>query len=127
MVCVRCGNAVDGEAKYCDRCGARIVSQPSTEGSPPEAGSPTNEVAAAEVALSSAAPRSFVYAPARRHAWWFPIGVWAIISAFFASVDVATTHMVSWSVWPIGVIGIFLVGVPILHRLERWSLARSAR
>lgn len=68
-----------------------------------------------------------VYNPAQRHAWWFPIGVWAILSVFFLFADVMVTHGISWSVWPVGVIGIFLVGFPLLRRLEAWSLARRGK
>ncbi len=125
MDCNRCGARNDDDAAYCDRCGAALRpagAAPTREGSP-----------AGPVLLSSPVgpmPRSVepvVYAPARRHAWWFPIGVWAILSAFFLFADLMVTHAISWSIWPVGVTGIFLVGFPLLGRLEQWSLARGGK
>ncbi len=71
--------------------------------------------AAAPAPPPPAAP-PMVYPPAHHHVWWYPIGVWVILAAFFAFMDVATTHAITWSIWPIGVLGIFMVGIP-LHTL----------
>jgi hypothetical protein len=65
-----------------------------------------------------APPPRVVYPPSRPRAWWYPIGVWVILSAFFAFIDLASTRAVSWSIWPIGILGIFMVGFPLLHLLE---------
>lgn len=66
-------------------------------------------------------PPPVYYRPAQQRAWWYPIGVWAILAAFFLFVDLSTTGRVSWSVWPIGILGIFMLGFPLLHRLEMWA------
>ena len=66
-------------------------------------------------------PAPYAYRPARRRAWWYPIGVWVIFSAFFLFIDLAATRTVTWSVWPIGILGIFMVGFPVLRLLEEWS------
>lgn len=64
-------------------------------------------------------PPPVVFPPAQRRAWWYPIGVWVILSGFFLFVDAVPDGEVQWAYWPIGIIGIFLVGFPLLNRLER--------
>ncbi len=65
-----------------------------------------------------------VYPPFRHHAWWYPIGVWVILAGFFAFLDLTTTHTITWSVWPIGILGIFMVGLPLLNLLEEKTQSR---
>ena len=121
MFCSRCGARNDDDAKYCEKCGADL-------GAMPRPG-----VAGAASATSTAPPRppmppptgpTMVYPPSNRHAWWYPIGVWVILSAFFAFIDLATTHTITWSVWPIGILGIFMVGFPLLHLVEERTARR---
>jgi len=65
-----------------------------------------------------------VYPPSHHHAWWYPIGVWVILSAFFSFIDLTTTHSITWSVWPIGIMGIFMVGIPLLNLVEERTAGR---
>ena len=109
MFCSRCGARNDDDAKYCEKCGADLGVMPR----------PT--VPAAAAAPPVLAPAPLVYPPSRRHAWWYPVGVWVILSAFFAFMDLATTHAITWSVWPIGILGIFMVGFPLLNLVEERS------
>ena len=109
MFCSRCGARNDDDAKYCEKCGADL-------GAMPRPGTP---VAAA--APPVAAPAPVVYPPSHRHAWWYPIGVWVVLSAFFAFMDLMTSHTLTWSVWPIGILGIFMVGFPLLNLVEERS------
>ena len=112
MYCSRCGARNDEDARYCERCGADL-------GAMPRPGAPgTAPAVPAAPPLPSAPAPPLVYPPAHPRAWWYPIGVWVILSAFFAFIDVAGTHTISWSVWPIGILGIFMVGFPLLHLLE---------
>ncbi|HYM39090.1 MAG TPA: zinc-ribbon domain-containing protein [Thermoplasmata archaeon] len=110
MYCSRCGARNDEDAKFCEKCGADLATmpRPSVTGAPPRApvGPP----------LPPMPP--MVYPPARPHLWWYPIGVWVILAGFFAFIDVATTHAITWSIWPIGILGIFMVGFPLLHLVE---------
>ncbi len=106
MFCSRCGARNDDDAKFCEKCGADLATMPR----PP---APT----AAPAPPPPAAP-PVVYAPDHHHAWWYPIGVWVILSAFFSFIDLSTTHTFTWSVWPIGILGIFMVGIPLLNLLE---------
>ncbi len=59
-----------------------------------------------------------VYRPEQPHLWWYPIGVWVILSGFFAFLDLVSTHTITWSIWPIGILGIFMVGFPLLNLFE---------
>ena len=115
MYCSRCGNRNADDATYCDRCGADLRTMPTPPGAP---GTPPPTTPPGP----ASSPAPVVYAADHRHVWWFPIGVWAILSAFFLFLDLMTSAAVTWSVWPVGVIGIFLVGIPLLRRLEEWSL-----
>ena len=110
MFCSRCGARNDDDAKFCEKCGAdlSVMPRPSVAAGPvPPPGMPP-------------AP-PVVYPPSHRHAWWYPIGVWVILSAFFAFMDLVTTHAITWSVWPIGILGIFMVGFPLLNLVEERS------
>lgn len=113
MFCSRCGTRNDDDAKYCEKCGADL-------GAMPKPSVPGAASAATAPSPSSPAPVYMppVYQPSQRHAWWYPIGVWVILSGFFAFLDIAATHTVSWSVWPIGILGIFMVGFPLLQLVE---------
>ena len=115
MFCSRCGARNDDDAKYCEKCGADLSAMPR-----PAAVAPA---AAAPPAPPVAPP--MVYPPSHHHAWWYPIGVWVILAAFFAFIDLATTHSITWSVWPIGILGIFMVGIPLLNLLEERTAGRS--
>ncbi|OGS47935.1 MAG: hypothetical protein A3K68_07685 [Euryarchaeota archaeon RBG_16_68_13] len=57
-------------------------------------------------------------------AWWYPIGVWTILSAFFLFIDLVPDLVVQWAYWPVGITGIFLVGFPVLNLLERRASRR---
>ena len=59
-----------------------------------------------------------MYQPGQHHVWWYPIGVWVILSGFFAFLDLVGTGTLTWSVYPIGILGIFMVGFPVLHLVE---------
>ncbi len=109
MFCSRCGARNDDDAKFCEKCGADLSSMPRPAAPPPLA-----PVASAV----PPGPPPVVYAPDHRHAWWYPIGVWVILAGFFAFIDLSTTHTITWSVWPIGLLGIFMVGIPLLNLLE---------
>jgi len=61
--------------------------------------------------------------PARPRAWWYPIGVWVILSAFFLFIDLLSAG-VDFAYFVIGILGIFMVGFPLLRRLEEWSAQR---
>ena len=111
MYCSRCGAKNEDGARFCDQCGADLSAMPraaaAPAGAPPPGPPPT-------------VPPLY-YPPARTRAWWYPIGVWVILAAFFVFIDVATTGRITWSVWPVGILGIFMLGFPLLHRLEEWS------
>ncbi len=111
MFCSRCGARNDDDAKYCEKCGADLgaMPRPSVPGAP------------ASPPVYAPAPPPVVYPPSHRHARWYPIGVWVILSAFFAFMDLVTTHTITWSVWPIGILGIFMVGFPLLNLVEERS------
>lgn len=114
MYCSTCGAHNDGDAKFCERCGAVL---PATPGVPAVSSAP-----------SAALRRPVVYPPARPRAWWYPIGVWLLLAAFFLFVDLVSGAGVDWAFWPIGIIGIFLVGFPLLNLLEaRMSHERRTR
>ncbi len=116
MYCSRCGARNDEDARYCEKCGTDMSAMPR----PSVAGSGT-PVTPAAPPQPYAPPPPTVYAPSRPRAWWYPIGVWLILSAFFAFIDLAGTRTISWSVWPIGILGIFMVGFPLLHLVEERS------
>lgn len=111
MFCSRCGAKNDDDAKYCEKCGADLGAMPR----PTVAGVP------ASPPVYPPPPAPVMYPPSRRHAWWYPIGVWVILSAFFAFLDLVTTHTITWSIWPIGILGIFMVGFPLLNLVEERS------
>ncbi len=111
MYCSRCGAKNEDGARFCDQCGADLSAMPKPGPAP----------AAAPPGMPPTVPPMY-YPPARARAWWYPIGVWVILAAFFLFVDVSTTGTVTWSVWPIGILGIFMLGFPLLHRLEEWSV-----
>lgn len=115
MYCSRCGGENDADARYCEKCGADLISMPK----PIVPGTPNPAAPPAPLGPPVPyAPRPAVYAPGTRHAWWYPIGVWVILSGFFAFLDVVGTGRLTWSVYPIGVLGIFMVGFPLLNLLE---------
>lgn len=118
MFCSRCGSANDDDGKFCVKCGADL-------GAMPRPSAPAAAEAAPPSPAAPSLPPPTVYAPAQRHAWWYPIGVWVILSAFFAFIDVTTTHTITWSVWPIGIFGIFMVGLPLLNLFESRVTQRS--
>ncbi len=111
MFCSRCGARNDDDAKFCEKCGADLTTMPR----PP---------APAPAAAAAPAAPPMVYAPSQHHAWWYPIGVWVILSAFFAFLDASLTHTITWSVWPIGILGIFMVGIPLLNLFEERTTRR---
>ncbi len=80
--------------------------RPPAETVPPAAGS------------APSMPPPAVYHPAQHHVWWYPIGVWVILAGFFAFIDLVATGRLTWSVYPIGIFGIFMVGFPLLHLVE---------
>lgn len=115
MYCSRCGSRNDDDARFCEKCGTDMsgMPRPTVSGTAP---------AAPVAPPTPAAPAPpYVYPPARPRAWWYPIGVWVILSAFFAFIDLAGTRTISWSIWPIGILGVFMVGFPLLHLLEERS------
>ena len=116
MYCSRCGSRNDDDAKYCEKCGADLGAMPRP--------SPPGAAAAPTVPSAPAAP-PFVYPPSRHHAWWYPIGVWVVLAAFFAFIDLTTSHAITWSIWPIGILGIFMVGLPLLNLVEEHSMRRT--
>ena len=116
MFCSRCGARNDDDAKYCEKCGADlgVMPRPNVPGGAATGVGPPPPVAP-----------PMVYPPSHRHAWWYPIGVWVILSAFFMFIDLSTTHSITWSVWPVGILGIFMLGIPLLNRLEERSAGRA--
>ncbi len=116
MFCSRCGARNDDDAKYCEKCGADLsaMPRPSASVGPPAATPPAGPP-----------PRPAVYPPSQHHAWWYPIGVWVVLAAFFAFIDVMTTQRITWSVWPIGILGIFMVGIPVLNLIEERTTGRA--
>src|SRR5574340_1496595 len=119
MYCSRCGARNDDDAKFCDRCGADLgaMPKPTLTGAPPVPVGPPPPTA-------GPMPPPYVYPPARRRAWWYPMGVWVLLAAFFAFVDLTTTHTISLSILPIGILGIFMVGIPLLNLLEERTTRR---
>lgn len=91
MKCTNCGNENPEDARFCQTCGTALRG-----GSGPIL---TKE----------------------GRAWWYPIGVWAVLSAFFLFVDAAFTGAVTWSIWPIGFLGIFMVGFTLLRYADERS------
>lgn len=118
MLCGNCGANIDGAAKFCDQCGADLGAMPRVPAAPMTAApaSPPSPP------LAPAPVLPFQYVPTTERAWWYPIGVWVILAAFSVLVDLATSGRITWSPWPVGILGIFLVGFTLLHRLEAWSL-----
>ncbi len=114
MFCSRCGAKNDDDAKYCDKCGADLSAMPR----------PVPAAPAAPAAPPMPPVPPMVYPPSHHHAWWYPIGVWVILSAFFAFMDLTTTRTITWSVWPIGILGIFMVGLPLLNLVEERTMRR---
>lgn len=117
MFCSRCGARNDADAKYCEKCGADLSVMPRLPvpiGPPGPGTAPT---------VPQVAP-PMMYGPSQHHAWWYPIGVWVILAAFFVFLDASLTHAITWSVWPIGILGIFMVGIPLLNLLEERSSGR---
>lgn len=116
MYCSSCGARNDEDARYCEKCGADLsaMPRPTVPGTVPTAPPP------APVPV----PPPVYYPPTRRRAWWYPIGVWFLLSLFFLFLDLMTTRAVTWSYWPIGILGIFMVGLPLLQRLEEWASSR---
>lgn len=110
MYCASCGAKNDDDAAFCERCGSDL------RGAPRPAGAPT----------PAAAPQApaVVYAPTRTRAWWYPIGVWVILSAFVLFVDFMEGGGLAWAWWVIGILGIFMVGFPLLRLLEERSMKR---
>ena len=113
MYCSRCGRRNDDDAKYCEKCGADlgVMPKPAAGAAPPPSPPPP-------------LVPPMVYPPSHRHAWWYPIGVWVILSGFFAFIDLTTAHAITWSVWPVGILGIFMVGIPLLNLLEERTTGR---
>ncbi len=109
MYCSRCGTKNEDVARFCDHCGADLGAMPK----------PTPTTAAPSVPPPTVPP--MYYPPTRGRVWWYPMGVWVILAAFFVFMDLSTTSRITWSVWPVGILGIFLLGFPLLHRLEEWS------
>lgn len=61
-------------------------------------------------------------------AWWYPIGVWVIFSGFVVFVEWMGLGSIRWSLWPVGISGILLVGFTLLrHANERYSQRSSVR
>lgn len=110
MYCSTCGAKNEDGARFCDHCGADLGAMPRPSGTPS---------AAPPIPPPTIPP--LYYPPDRPRAWWYPIGVWVILAAFFLFIDLSTDGQVTWSVWPVGILGIFMLGFPLLHRLEEWS------
>ncbi len=126
MYCSRCGTKNDDDARFCEKCGADLTAmpKPSVPAAPPAApAAPAAPPPGAAYPPPGAGypPPPYAYPPAQRRAWWYPIGVWVILSGFFLFVDLVMNHTVTWSVWPVGILGIFMVGFPLLHLLEERS------
>lgn len=120
MKCASCGTENDGDARYCDGCGADLT------GAPRPAEGPKGKEASRPA--PPAAPQPLVvYASVRPRAWWYPIGVWVLLSSFFLFVDLVPGDGIGWAHWPIGVLGIFMVGFPLLHLVETFVAERSRR
>lgn len=116
MYCSHCGASNEADAKFCERCGMDLASRPRA-----------SNASSTEPAPTRAMP-PVVYPPARPRPWWYPIGVWLLLAAFFLFVDLVSGGGVDWAYWPIGIIGIFLVGFPLLNLLEtRMSHERRPR
>lgn len=96
MNCPSCGTEYAPGDRFCLKCGAAV---------PPPAPTP----------MAPGAP----HAAGREPSWWYPIGVWAVLTAFFLFIDLTTTGRISWAQWPIGIIGIFLVGFSLLGLADR--------
>jgi hypothetical protein len=112
--CPSCAVESEPDARYCDGCGAELgVQAPAGPGEP-------------RPARPEATPL-VVYAPVRPRAWWYPIGVWVVLSAFFLFVDLVPGDGLGWAHGPIGVLGIFLVGFPLLHLLEAFVAGERPR
>lgn len=120
MYCTSCGNRNEDAARFCDRCGADLSAMPRPT-VPPGVPPPSLPIPPAP---APAGPPT-VYPASRQRAWWYPIGVWAILSAFFLFSDLLANGRVIWAYWPIGILGIFMIGFPLLRRLEAWALARN--
>ncbi len=118
MYCSSCGTRNDDDARFCEKCGADLTGMPRSAG--------TRLAASPRPSTPSPAIPPTYYPPARPRAWWYPIGVWLILSAFFLFVDASTTRTITWAYWPIGILGIFMVGFPILRLLEE-TMARRPR
>lgn len=116
MDCASCGAEGQEGARYCDRCGADLALTPKP-----------GAVPMTPSAVAAPAPPHFLYAPLRPPAWWYPLALWAVLAAVFLALDALGSGRITWSVWPVGLLGIFLVGFPLLHRLEAWSATRLER
>ncbi len=74
MKCRSCGHENPDDAHFCQKCGT-----------------------------SMGEPRSAPMFTKGGKVWWYPIGVWAILSAFFLFIDAAASGAITWSVWPVGI------------------------
>ncbi len=124
MYCSRCGARNDDDARFCEKCGTDMsgMPRPTVSGTVPAAPmAPPTPFMPGTPPTPVGPVGPTVYPPARPRAWWYPIGVWVILSAFFAFLDLAATRTISWSIWPIGILGVFMVGFPLLHLAEERS------
>ncbi|NIN70208.1 MAG: zinc-ribbon domain-containing protein [Anaerolineae bacterium] len=94
MECSNCGSENPEDSRFCQMCGASFTR-------------PTRDR----------------YLSKGGRAWWYPIGLWAILSAFFLFVELMAWGGINWSLWPVGILGILLVGFTLL----RYANDRYAR
>jgi len=117
VICPSCGTPNRDDALFCKYCGLDLsrVPRPAppapTPAPTPEAPPPAPPIAPP--------PRPYVgpLRPSRPRVWWHPLGVFAILAAFFLFVDYAGEGRVSWSLVVVLAIAFIIGGVAILQYL----------
>ncbi len=114
LICPSCATSNRDEALFCKYCGADV-----SKVSKPEAPSPLPAAAPPVPPAAPPPPPHITPRPVRPRAWWHPLGVFVILSAFFLVLDASATGRLTWSLVVVLSIAFIVGGIAVAVSLRR--------